>query len=565
MIEGTAAALRVAQDSACIYPFSLEPSLIAPLAEVLTAVEIEVLFDRAFRKAPLAPAVVPFPPVTAREAASPGQEPREDRPANLFTLIRRFREGRGACEISGLFRSLPSFHKIVHEVCDALCTPLEALAPSILVLPAHGLVGGDEPHICAHDTILIWVGGGPCVVTERSGYPMTMSAHAGLFLPKGSQIDIGAAEADVYLLRVVVVSRSIADIVLSFVNDVLEKETGAGRPAHGLFAPDREAKGSYRALAGLAAKTAEALAAAKPDQIAASVDASFQVPPPETNPRKLPSWGPESAYRDSNWGLRGFSKRKDDIFIVTFQRSGTTWMQMILYCLLTDGDLKKINHIYEFSPYLFTEYQIAEQERIDRLPSPRVIKSHQPFASIYSEAGKYIYVARDGLDVLVSSFHHQTTVGPGKAPWSVFVDRFLSSENGSWMEHVRDWYLNRGRPNVLFLTYGELSQNLEATIRRIAEFVGVAVDDDRLRSIAKRCSFASMKAEEAKFDHNAGVYWLHRQAGKAGFLRNGLAGEGATALSAAHQSAFQRRVRDCFGDEVPDFSSGKPISECIPI
>src|SRR5262249_49561577 len=45
-----------------------------------------------------------------------------------------------------------------------------------------------------------------------------------------------------------------------------------------------------------------------------------------------------------------FVPRPDDIFIVTYPRSGTTWMQMILYQLTTDGNMD-IPHIAERCPW----------------------------------------------------------------------------------------------------------------------------------------------------------------------------------------------------------------------
>ncbi len=45
-----------------------------------------------------------------------------------------------------------------------------------------------------------------------------------------------------------------------------------------------------------------------------------------------------------------FNIRPDDIFIVTYPRSGTTWMQMILYQLTTDGKMN-FPHISKVCPW----------------------------------------------------------------------------------------------------------------------------------------------------------------------------------------------------------------------
>lgn len=64
-----------------------------------------------------------------------------------------------------------------------------------------------------------------------------------------------------------------------------------------------------------------------------------------------------------------FVPRDGDIFIVTYPRSGTTLMQMILYQLTTDGGMD-FEHISEPCPYF--ERAIANRRDLEALPSPRI-------------------------------------------------------------------------------------------------------------------------------------------------------------------------------------------------
>ena len=45
-----------------------------------------------------------------------------------------------------------------------------------------------------------------------------------------------------------------------------------------------------------------------------------------------------------------FGERDDDIYVVTYPKSGTTLMQMMLYQLTTDGKID-FKHIYDVSPW----------------------------------------------------------------------------------------------------------------------------------------------------------------------------------------------------------------------
>jgi hypothetical protein len=94
-----------------------------------------------------------------------------------------------------------------------------------------------------------------------------------------------------------------------------------------------------------------------------------------------------------------FVPRPDDVFIVTYPRSGTTWMQMILYQLTTDGDMG-FPHIYEYCPWF--ERSSRSGLAFEARPSPRLFKSHLPYKQVPKGPCKYIYIARDGRDVAVS-------------------------------------------------------------------------------------------------------------------------------------------------------------------
>ncbi|HEX5868810.1 MAG TPA: sulfotransferase domain-containing protein, partial [Longimicrobium sp.] len=102
----------------------------------------------------------------------------------------------------------------------------------------------------------------------------------------------------------------------------------------------------------------------------------------------------------------------DDIFIVTYPKSGTTWLQMIVYQLATDGAMD-FAHIDGVSPHL-EEAMIPQGRKISDLrATPRVVKSHLPYHAIPKGPGRYIYGIRNGLDVAVSYHYHARKYLPG--------------------------------------------------------------------------------------------------------------------------------------------------------
>jgi hypothetical protein len=231
-----------------------------------------------------------------------------------------------------------------------------------------------------------------------------------------------------------------------------------------------------------------------------------------------------------------FVPRPDDVFLVTHPRSGTTWMQMILYQLTTDGSMD-FPHIAEYCPWF--ERSVRSATAFETRPSPRLFKSHLPYLQIPQGPCKYIYVARNGQDVAVSQYHLDRTYVGFEGTFDEFFERFLKGKTsfGCWFDHVEGWWKHRNDPNVLFLTYEELSRDLEACICRVADFIGRDVPAERLPAIVERCRFDFMRQHENQFDPAMESLWESGVRPKS-FLRHGRTGEGAVQLTAEQQARF---------------------------
>jgi len=247
-----------------------------------------------------------------------------------------------------------------------------------------------------------------------------------------------------------------------------------------------------------------------------------------------------------------FVPRPDDVFIVTYPRSGTTWMQMVLYQLTTDGDMG-FPHIYEYCPWF--ERSNRSGLGFEARPSPRLFKSHLPYGKIPKGPCKYIYVARDGKDVAVSYYHLQRNYNGFEGTFTEFFDRYLRGklEFGSWFEHVQGWWRHHSDPNVLFLRYEELLGDLEGCLRRVIAFCGFEIAPERFPTILERCSFAFMKQHESQFDPVTGASWEQGAQGKA-FLRTGRTGDWKGQLSPEQAARFDRAFDRHLGPTGIDFS-----------
>ena len=196
-----------------------------------------------------------------------------------------------------------------------------------------------------------------------------------------------------------------------------------------------------------------------------------------------------------------FVPRSDDIFIVTYPRSGTTWMQMILYQLASDGNMD-FDHISQVCPWF--ERLAIKGKNFEHLCSPRIFKSHLAYKWIPKNSGKYIYVVRNVKDVAISNFHFFAShLGLDRQmTFSEFFDIFMKGKIlwGNWFYHVNGWWSHKDEENVLILHYEDLVQDLEVCLYKIIDFCGLEVSQERFPEILEKCNFAFMKKHESKFD-----------------------------------------------------------------
>lgn len=179
----------------------------------------------------------------------------------------------------------------------------------------------------------------------------------------------------------------------------------------------------------------------------------------------VPSW---SSY-NLNFAL-SYQVRSDDLFIVAYPRSGTTWMQNIVYNLHTGGQPfdANIDHFFEQNPHL----EIDGEESIERMQRPGAIKTHLPMHRVpYSSLAKYICVIRNPKDVCISYyvFYNMWPDVP-KLDFNQFFEYFLQGylPFGDYFEALRSVWNRRHCDNVLLLSYEEMRTDLRSAINKVS-------------------------------------------------------------------------------------------------
>jgi hypothetical protein len=239
-------------------------------------------------------------------------------------------------------------------------------------------------------------------------------------------------------------------------------------------------------------------------------------------------------------GRSAFQPRPDDIYIVTYPKSGTTLVQMILYQLKSDGAMD-FPHINAVCPWFEMELLRNNAAIFETLDSPRCFKTHILRKQL-PESARYIYVLRDLRDVAVSAYHHEVLVGGQDVGLEKFTDRFLRTRwfgFPTWFQHLESWWPHRMDSNVLFLSFENMIVDLEGTIRRVAEFCQIPLREEDMPRILEGCSFASMKRHQQKFDPRLQA----SPRGDHAFIRSGQSGSGRD-LTPRHLKTFETKMSE---------------------
>ena len=199
----------------------------------------------------------------------------------------------------------------------------------------------------------------------------------------------------------------------------------------------------------------------------------------------------------------------------------------------------------------------------------RFLKTHLPVdALVFSPRAKYVYIGRDGRDVVWSMYNHHANanqtwydmlndtpgrVGPpiGKPPESIrqyFLDWIDRDGHPFWpfWENIRSWWAIRNLPNVLLIHFDALKRDMPGEIRRIARFLDIPVDESRFPAIVEHCGFDYMKAHAAKSAPLGGVFW---DGGAATFINKGTNGRWKDTLTPGDRARYEAVALEELGED----------------
>jgi aryl sulfotransferase len=261
--------------------------------------------------------------------------------------------------------------------------------------------------------------------------------------------------------------------------------------------------------------------------------------------------------------------RDDDIVIGTYAKSGTTWVQQIVSQLIFNGQegLEVAGMDLRVPP---KQVKLAE---VEAQQHRRFIKTHLPVdALVFSPKAKYIYIGRDGRDVVWSMYNHHSTANehwydalnnsPGRVGPPIerpcdsvhqYFNEWVEKDGHPFWpfwENVRTWWEIRNLPNLTLLHFNDLKRDMPGEIRRIASFLEIPIDESKWNDIVTHCSFDYMKANATKSVPLGGAFW---DGGAQNFIHKGLNGRWSDTLTPEENEAYEKRAVKELGPECSDW------------
>ena len=235
-----------------------------------------------------------------------------------------------------------------------------------------------------------------------------------------------------------------------------------------------------------------------------------------------------------------FMVHDDDIFVVTYPRSGTTWTEQIVHLILNDGE-QGDQRLTDAAPWLETlpRRPGGMNAFLQTLNARRLFTCHLPLPlmpNFSTDKGRYIYVARNPKDVAVSFYHHDRSKAGYDGSWDEHFTLFVQGQvmYGSYFDHVLPWWqAAQNSDNILFLKYEEMNRDLAGGVAQIAAFINVPLTQPLLERVIAGSTFQTMATHE-----KTNFTWVPQREGVPSHFRKGIVGDWRTQFTAEQSELF---------------------------
>jgi len=237
--------------------------------------------------------------------------------------------------------------------------------------------------------------------------------------------------------------------------------------------------------------------------------------------------------------MRHRGLNRNDVFVASYPRSGSTWLRFMLFEILTQKDAG-FDDVNRDIPDVG-----GQRVAVALLPNQgRLIKTEEAFRPDYRRA---IYLVRDGRDVALSEYAYEKAQGWIDCSFDDYLKMFVNGNAnpfGSWEEHARSWIESplNARGDLMLVSYRELKQESEPTLMRIAEFLKVRVPAQIIQNAIRNNNLHNMRKKEDRAPQIGYDPRTKSIAEEKRFVRSGAVGGWRERLTPAQAEYLQRNT-----------------------
>jgi hypothetical protein len=242
------------------------------------------------------------------------------------------------------------------------------------------------------------------------------------------------------------------------------------------------------------------------------------------------------------WRYKRASLNPEDAFLVSYPRSGTTWLRFLMFEALTGGS-PAFGHIREAVASINRHHEAAAVLG----QRGRLVQSHEPY-----EAGDHrvVYAVRDARSVALSEYRWQIRLGLEPGSLDNFIGDFVRGRSnpwGAWDNHVNFWLESESAEHghLHLVKFEDLRRNTLETLRAALVFLGVERSDDELQTVIDNNTVERMRQKEDQATQRG---WRATARRDTRFINEGAVGGWRTQLTESQRETIESR----FGGTLKD-------------
>ncbi|KAL7020044.1 hypothetical protein ACKWTF_011360 [Chironomus riparius] len=180
----------------------------------------------------------------------------------------------------------------------------------------------------------------------------------------------------------------------------------------------------------------------------------------------------------------------------------------------------------------FREKTLANS--LEEMKSPRLMKSHLPVQllpdEVWIKKPTLLFINRDAKDVAISHYHLLNSFSPTQFTLEDYLEDFLADSvmYSPYREYIQNYLNLNDYQNILYLTYEEMSADLNETIQKVSQFFGKTVSDENVDRIKDYLKFENMKNRKTNDNKFAHKMWMQsidpNSENHINFIRKGIVG-----------------------------------------